>query len=424
MKSPLWILNSAFTVLFLISLLFVFFMRVQIPVRTALIPQVPGVARDSDSSKVNPVLIYQNDLFGTIVKPVEPKIEEQPVKEIVIPEPPKMISPTARSRVVPEFLPPLQLKLRGVVCNTNSLYSRAMVMDAKTNAESLLKIGDKIEDAMLVHISKHKAVFVRPNGQQETLFVTEDDAQKDPLYQGERAWKSIITSMNDKTFRIDVTGFKKQITNVGQILDQLDITPALQDGKNIGCRVGQLGTRSVGTYLGLKYDDIIMSINGIKPTSTKNRVAIFKGIRDAGVDQKIEVTVLRGGAEFEIVYLVQPVTSEEDPELSAVEEASVRERKLPGGIVMDRSQIRPPFITSPKPQMMPVGAQSPHESVQQGRQKSNGLPVNGIEPRELVGDPTRTLMQNSGQSAVEDAFRRRDKKSMLGYGSRSAFLQR
>lgn len=415
MKSPLWILNSTFTVLFLISLLLVFFMRVQIPVRTLLAPQAPSVARESDSSKVNPVLIYGNDLFGTVTKPVEPKKEEEPApKEIVIPEPPKPISAAARSQTMPEFLPPLQLKLRGVVFNTNSLYSRAIVVNVKTNAETLCKIGDRIEDATLIHIGKKKAVFVRPNGQQETLFITDDDAKKDPLYQGERAWAAVITPLNDKTFRIDTVGFKKQITSVAQIIDQLDITPALEGGKNIGCRIGQLGQQSIGSHLGLKNGDIISAINGIKPSSTKNRVAIFKAIQEAGANQKIIVTVTRSGSPLELTYVVQPVTNEDDEELKLAKEAQAQERRLPSGIVTDRGQAMLPPPPPPPPPPLP----------QQQSNEPINIPNAIAGPNRPVENQTRVLTPNLGQKPVEDAFTRRDKKSMLGYGSRSAFLQR
>lgn len=410
MKSPLWILNSAFTVLFLISLLLVFFMRVQIPVRTGLIPQIPNAVHDSDSSKVNPVLIYENDLFGTIVRPVEKPEEAPEAKAIVMPALPPMVKEKASVRAMPNFLPPLQLKLRGVVFNTNSLYSRAIVINTKTNAESLFRTGDQIEDATLVHIGKKKAVFVRPNGQQETLFVSDDDAQNDPLYQGERAWATAITPLNETTFRIDGIGFKKHITSVAQLLDQLDITPALEDGKNIGCRIGKLTRQSIGTHIGLKNGDVITNINGTKPTSTKNRVAIFKAIREAGVDQKITVTVTRAGTPLELNYLIQPVTEEEE-ELKTEQKTStsIYDRKLPSGIMLDRSQSQLPPVSSPFP--LP-----------------NNEPIvipNAVAgPTQLGGANGRTLVPSAGQEPVENAFRRRDKKSMLGYGSRSAFLQR
>lgn len=409
MKSPLWILNSAFTVLFLISLLLVFFMRVQIPVRTGLIPQIPNAVHDSDSSKVNPVLIYENDLFGTVVKPVETPQEEPEASAIVIPALPNMVSGKTSARAVPDFLPPLQLKLRGVVFNTNSLYSRAIIINTKTNAENLFRTGDKIEDATLVHIGKKKVAFVRPNGQQETLFISDDDAQNDPLYQGERAWATAITPLNETTFRIDATGFKKHITSVAQLLDQLDITPAIEDGKNIGCRIGKLTRQSIGTHIGLKNGDVITDINGTKPTSTKNRVAIFKAIRGAGLNQKITISLMRTGSPLELNYLIQPITDEEEEEIKTEIKTSVYERKLPSGIMIDRSQSQLPPLSPPFP--LP-----------------NNEPIiipNAVAgPTQLGGANGRTLVPSTGQEPIENAYRRRDKKSMLGYGSRSAFLQR
>ncbi|MCL5436501.1 MAG: hypothetical protein M1549_01315 [Candidatus Dependentiae bacterium] len=427
MKSPLWILNSTFVLLFLVSLLLVFFIRVQLPVRTALLPQVSGISHENEGAKVNPVLIYENDLFGTVVKPTEPKKEEVPqLKEIVIPEPPKAVSATSRPQIPPEFLPPLQLKLRGIIFNTNSLYSRAILINTKSNAESLCKIGDKLEDAILIHIGKKKAVLVRPNGQQETLFITEGDASKDPLYQGERTWAKAITPLNDKTFRIDVTRFKKQITNVAQLIDQLDITPAIESGKNIGCRIGQFGKQSIGQHLGLKYGDIITAINGKKPSSTKNRVAIFKEIREAGKDQKIIVALSRDNAPLELTYVVQPVSSEEDEEMSPAEGAQTHERHFPAGMVVEQSgpSKAGSFGAAPGPQR-PAAMPSPAAPLPPPPGAPGtpaGLTRQANTPSAL-GQP-RVLASNEGQKPIEEAFARRDKKSMLGYGSRSAFLQR
>lgn len=398
-------------------------MRVQIPVRTALTPQIPSVVHDSDSSKINPALIYEHDLFGTIVKPVEKTEEEVVEKTITIPPLPTMISAKPHARTMPEFLPPLQLKLRGVVFNTNSLYSRAIVINTKTNAENLYRIGDKIEDATLVHIGKKKVVFVRPNGQQETLFISEDDAQKDPLYQGDRVWGTIIIPLNATTFRIDGTKFKKHIISVAQLLDQLDITPALDEGKNIGCQVGKLAQNSIGTHIGLKNGDVITSINGTKPTSTKNRVAIFKAIKQAGANQKITVEIIRGKSPIELNYIVQPVTDEDEEEIKSEQQAIAYERKLPGGIMLDRSQSQLPQIP-PSSQPSPFPASSSLPQVSPQTNEPIVIPNVGVGPSQLGGANNRTLVPAEGHESVENAFRRRDKKSMLGYGSRNAFLQR
>lgn len=457
MKSPLWILNSTFTVLFLFSLLIMFFMRIQIPPRTSLVPQVLAPARDNDISKINPALIYENDPFGTVFKPVEQKAgekeEEEP--EIFVPTPPNMVSPTERSQAAIEFLPPLSLKLRGIIFNSNALYSRAMIANTKTNTEALYRVGDKIEDATLIHISKRKVVFIRPNSQQELLFINEEDAEKDPLYQGERIWSKIITPLDENVYRIDSTGFGKHITNVAQIFDQLDVTTAFDKGKNIGCRIGKLSSHSLGGQLGLHQGDVVVAVNNIPPTTTKNRVSIYQAIKNAGVQQRISVFVLRGGQQREIVYMVQKITDEEDVELKEAEEAAMRANRIPGGIPLGRNAGGLPFPPSAQPvnippaplSQMPIRTPSfgsSNESIMEPKEKNMPEMTINAQPGQIFQSPTeqftpipmpeaaipqegileRNLAENPAQSEVENTLKRRDQKSMLGYGSRSAVLQR
>ena len=181
MKSPLWMLNSAFIIIFIIMIGLMLLSRTKLPKRSSLRPRAAGIRQQRQAYKVNPAAIYENDLFGTYLKPIKPREIEQ-IPSINIPAPPPPKEAKAKVPLPPKFLPRLGIELKGIVFNSNNAFSRAIIEDLKTKAERLLKIGDLVEDASLIYISRNKIIFIRSNGQQESLFVTEDDAKDDPIY--------------------------------------------------------------------------------------------------------------------------------------------------------------------------------------------------------------------------------------------------
>ena len=208
MKSPLWMVNAIFA-LFL-CLLFVLMLILKKPIikRTSISPQEPSAPLMQEVSKINPVRIYESDLFRTFVRaqPLQQEVavEDQP---IVPPAPPLPKTFVKKQRAMPEFLAPLEVELKGIIYNSNSVYSRAIIMDRKTKQEKLHKIGDTLEDAHLIFIGKNKAMFIRSNGQQETLFVSAEAAQKDPMY----APHNVSTAVE----RIDEHDFMREIAHFG-----------------------------------------------------------------------------------------------------------------------------------------------------------------------------------------------------------------
>lgn len=394
MKSPLWILNiSLVFLLFIAALLMYLFLPVELP-RVSLIA-APVKAAKEDVSPIDEVRIYENDPFNTSIKPVI-KTEEPKEQEIAIPQPPEPLPPQPLPRITPEFLPPLPVKLKGVLFNSNPLYSRAIVASTKTKEERLVKIGDMVEDSLLTAITREKIIFTRSNGQQETIFLWEESAQDDPEYLGNRDWSHSIKRQGASTFRVDGRHFKERVRSLAQFIDLLDITTAYEDGKNVGYHIGQFGPNSLGSALGLQYDDVITSINGISATSTKERADIYQSIVTGGKDQIISVTIKRGGVEEKLTYKI--FHSEEGQE--AVDEM--------------------PTPLEERLASLPSGTPIPPTA--------NGYPT----PPQTAFKRTpqnKKLIQNSlatarGQEQVAEDYRRRDQKSMINYGGRDAFLQR
>lgn len=379
MKNPLWIINSTFAVLLCVLCITMLLMRSPTPRRDSIYPQ--NVTRIQQGAPLpNPVRIYENDLFRTFVRPQE--AEKTPGEEvIVVPAPPQPKSFMKKPQRLPEFLPPLEVELKGVIFDTNSLYSRAIIMDRKSGKEELYKIGDAVGDAHLIYVGKNKAIFVRSNGQQETLFVTAEAAQKDSIYTPSQI-STAIEQLDETNYIVNTDQFSKEINNLAQFIEMLDITTAFEKSRSIGCRVGKLAPRSIGPALGLRYGDIITSINDIPTTSTSDRVKIYKMIENMESNQQVVVSILRNGMPRQFTYTLKQKPSKKTPE-------------------------------EQKHQRWPAGTPLPEEARSAMRNDPKIAEIN-----------QQTLAQAQTNNAVADIFKKNDKKAMVDYGGRNAFLQR
>lgn len=311
MKSPLWMLNAMLALLLLGCLLLIIFARPSKQTRTSLITTAYNTSQHIESHHVDPSLIYKNDIFATYIEAKAPEVSEEK-KATTVPLPPTPKITQSIQRPTPQFLAPLALTLKGVMYSTLEQDNRAIIADNKTKQESLYKVGDTILDAEILYIGNNKVIFIRSNGQQETLFVTPDDAQGDPIYSQKDPWTSVTKKVSETEYIIYYHSFISRVQNLAQFIDMLDITTAFQKGRIVGCRIGKFSQDSIGPLLGLQQGDIVTMINNIPTTTTKNRVAIYHALKNITADTTVVVTVLRNGQEQIMHYMINDTQKRED----------------------------------------------------------------------------------------------------------------
>jgi type II secretion system protein C len=307
MKSPLWILNSTLFLLFIVILMLLFFTNKEIPARTSISFSVPPLVAP-DISQINIARIYENDLFNTFIKPVAPPAPERIIPSV--PQPPAPIASMPPIPFKPQFLPPLEITLKGIMYSHNDADKQVILANNKTNEEALYQLGDKIDDAELLSIGKNKVILVRSNGQQETIFITATDAQKDPLYGASKSWDGVVKKQSETEYSIDPVAFIKRVTSLAQFIDMLDLTTAFENGRTLGCKVGKMTSKSIGPVLGLRFGDIIQAINNIPTVTTKERTQIFEYIKSMQIPSVIKVDLLRYDQPYTLVYTVQKISNE------------------------------------------------------------------------------------------------------------------
>lgn len=319
MKNPLWIVNSALIILLIGGATTLLVMRRDVPLRRSIVATAPDSSQKKDVSRIASNRITEADLFNTVVKrapaleivdPVKPIPRPPTPAPVVIPETPK-----------PEFLSPLEVTVRGVIYAGNDLDNRAIIMNNKTKQETLCKIGDRLEDADIIKIGRNKVVFVRVNGQQETLFISQRDARKDPGFVTDGSWNGIVSQASESMFLVDPKRLVERMQTLAQFIDTLDITTAFSRGSIIGCRIGRLAPQSLGRALGLLPGDIITEINGVAPTTTANRVEIYTAIRTLKRSDSITTKIIRGSETIARTYILQKIpkaSPEARPQLGEV----------------------------------------------------------------------------------------------------------
>jgi len=310
MKHPFWIVNSALLFLFCTVLLFIYFSQYPLPerVHVELIPGRTPIVHEK--SQINIAKLYEQDLFDTykqeeksipeeidIIEPVPVPPQPQPIS---IPEPPE-----------PQFLEPVNITLKGIITiSSDNGKNRTIIEDNKTKQETVYRVGDTIEDARLIRIFNSKIILLRTNGQQEVLYLREQDAKNDPAYLVTDRWDTVISKITDSEYAINTKQFISRISSLGQIIDTLGLTTAYDKGISKGCRIGQIDEKSFGPLIGLQKGDIIISINNIPADSTENRLAIYQHIIAIPNNGIISMEIERHNERHALHYTLQHATAE------------------------------------------------------------------------------------------------------------------
>jgi type II secretion system protein C len=317
MKSPLWIVSSLLALILLVLLAYIVYSTRTIFVRpqTASIKVGPigEVGKKVEPKPKDLQLIYEeHDLFGTFRPSIMPM---KPIDLLPnIPQPPQHKPILRRPRAPIQFLEPLPVKITGIIASSNDAKSQVTIMNNNTRKTESFKIGDKIIDAYIIKIFPRKIVVVRSNGQQETLFLYPADAQEEIKTLKDASWSEVIQRQNAESFLVNPTTFVSRIPSLAQFIDLLDLTIASKNGRVTGLRVGKMDNKSIGFVAGLMPGDLLVKINNLAPTTTKNRMRIYNDIASLELGSEIKTQVMRKGQlvtlKYKLVNLANPEAEE------------------------------------------------------------------------------------------------------------------
>lgn len=308
MRHPFWLINSSMLMLFIAVLGYVFLTKKRVPALVDFEPEYVQPLKET-TPVIDLTKITNNDLFGTsgTTGPAKPS-----TKSLIkpMPQPPVAIAPKPLAKPVLQFLEPLTITLKGIMIVGDEKNNVAIIEDSKTSKAQNYKVGDKIQDGLLMRILKHKIILVRSNGQQETLFINQKDAELEKSLRDRASWSDVVRKDSDTSYTIDPYMFVLRVRNLSQFIDMLNMSTVYKQGKSIGCRLGAIESDSLGVALGLMQGDIITTVNGISANSTDNRMKIYQTVTLTDTST-VQVDIVRGDATITFNYRISslPITT-------------------------------------------------------------------------------------------------------------------
>lgn len=303
MKQQIWILNSSLLIIFIFTLLLNIILKEErIVIKEKTIDKEQLEKKEPELKDLNPEKIYKQDIFNTYFFESTPEPEK---KELItpIPEyvPAQIILPPEPEK--PTFIEPLNLKLSGIISSSNEEKSIAMILD-ETNKENVYHLGNMVKDAQIIKISKNRVIVLRSNGQQEIYLLREEEIAQNTI---QDLWEYIIQKHDDNNFIVDPKAFAKKINTLGSAIEKLALIPAYHNNKLIGLKVGQPNNQDIINIIGLRKDDIILTINNIDTSKSKNRINIFDKIVQSKIGDIIKVNLKRNEDLLTLNYTIQNI---------------------------------------------------------------------------------------------------------------------
>lgn len=305
MKNPVWALNVALLLIFFIVLVANFLLQRSLLPKQSMVSTTVQLPPRQTASPVDVRRIYENDLFKTYVASLKPE-EPEEVLELNPPQAPEM---QQVPRLVPpmvRFLEPLKIDLKGVITSSDPHNNKAIIADERTKKELNYTVGDVVEDAEIIRIERNKVIFVRSNGQQEVVFLTQREANKDDMFAPKIPWHEIVHQTSPVSFTINKVLFKERVKNVVQLIEMLDLTTMRDaNGLPVGCVIGAMPVDSIGYSLGLRTGDVITSVNNMPVATTTQRAQVFQTIKSQGTNSTIPLQLLRNQQPMTLFISVQ-----------------------------------------------------------------------------------------------------------------------
>jgi type II secretion system protein C len=301
-KQPMWIINSSVLLLLIVLELMVCLFHVSAPRSVSLALSPVGQAATIVKQTIDIDQIYEtNDIFNTYIDTAttNPFIQSP---ELIIPSAPLAIPVSIPEIAQPTFVAPLDVTLKGVMFLPDDQLNSVVVVQS-SSMQVDYRVGDFIEDAQVLKIFPDKVLVIRSSGQQEMLYLREEDAAQDLQFEDTLVMQpSIVFEIQDGVYSINVAKFVRKLSNLGQLIDALGLVTVYNQGQASGCRVGQASDGTIGAALGLQEGDIITTIENIAINDLASRIAAYNAVIAKTAGETVAITVQRNGSAYSILY--------------------------------------------------------------------------------------------------------------------------
>jgi general secretion pathway protein C len=195
----------------------------------------------------------------------------------------------------------LKLKLRGTISGTEKS-ARAVIEEASGKGQYLVRVGDTVQDAVVLMILKGKIVL-QVGGREELL-------EMDEWTSGPSSMTTVSTGsgapsqVDDRQQVISVkrSQIDDAIKDINQLMKQVRIIPNFNQGKPDGLMISGIPQESFFTQIGLRSGDILSGVDGKAIESVDDALKLYTGMKSAS---RLKVQIKRGGREEVLDYAIE-----------------------------------------------------------------------------------------------------------------------
>ena len=200
----------------------------------------------------------------------------------------------------------LKLKLRGVYASVDNSDASAMI--EANNKQDIYKIGNKLPGAAglkLHQIFSDRVIMSRGN-KYETLLIEDFGGSGDSVIKSAPSKVSsnsnskgrVVDKRKDQKLSNDLSKLRSKLSDPKSLSELISVSPALSDDQFQGFRIAPGKNRALFGRLGLRRNDIVTDINGIKLDDPASAFTLMDQISSAS---EINLTIRRGNQDVNIL---------------------------------------------------------------------------------------------------------------------------
>lgn len=192
----------------------------------------------------------------------------------------------------PRPITSLNLELQGVIASSDPMDSWAII-GKSAGEQKLYKIDDEIEDMRGVKVAEvlDLKVVLNNNGRLEDLWLYGEDGKNFSTAAAGYTPPQQQQSSPPPPARASVS--EEQLQEARNIGDVVRFVVATENGKMIGYKVRPGRKRALFDQVGLKSDDVVVSVNGIEVNEPQKIREVYQALKNAS---EAELQIMRDGA--------------------------------------------------------------------------------------------------------------------------------
>ncbi|MBI5592251.1 MAG: hypothetical protein HY881_17435 [Deltaproteobacteria bacterium] len=194
----------------------------------------------------------------------------------------------------------LKLKLRGTISGSEDT-ACGVIEDASGKGQFLVKVGDTVQDAVVVMILKGKIVL-QVGGREELLEMDQWSSGVSPSPPSSGAQSPAQVDDRQQVISLKRSQIDDAIKDINQLMKQVRIIPNFNQGKPDGLMISGIPQDSFFSQIGLRNGDILSGVDGKSIESVDDALKLYTGMKSAS---RLKVQLKRGGREEVIDYAIE-----------------------------------------------------------------------------------------------------------------------